>query len=91
MPPPTTLLLFNVLDIVSILLTLLVLFPATFSKSVQRMNSWFGLLVSGLVNSFSLLLLVGHQSRHDPPPSLCAMSAGLIYAGPPLYDQVSCI
>nr|GAT43905.1 predicted protein [Mycena chlorophos] len=51
---------------------------------LERMKTWYLLLVSGVMFSFSFVFLVGHQTGPEPPLNYCTFSAGLIYAAPPM-------
>jgi hypothetical protein len=88
--PPTnsllpTIVTFDVLQVVGLVLILLTLLPALLSRSVIRIKSWVTLMLSCLVYGASFLLLVGNQATDkDPSLALCLIQSGLIYAAPPL-------
>jgi len=74
---------FDVLQLLALVLLVAMLLPAWLSKSVHRMRTWFNLIVTCIVFCISFLLLLGHQSGPEPPFQLCIFQAGLIYAAPP--------
>ncbi|KAJ6494865.1 hypothetical protein C8R47DRAFT_1117553 [Mycena vitilis] len=73
---------FDVLQLLALVLLFAMLLPALLSKSVVRMKTWFNLIVACIVYCISFLLLLGHQSGPEPPFQLCVFQAGLIYAAP---------
>jgi hypothetical protein len=73
---------FDVLQLLALVLLVAMLLPALLSKSVHRMKTWFNLIVACIVYCISFLLLLGHQSGPEPPFGLCLFQAGLIYAAP---------
>ncbi|KAJ7430398.1 hypothetical protein B0H11DRAFT_2135940 [Mycena galericulata] len=74
---------FDVLQFLALLFLMAMLLPALLSRSVQRMKTWFNLIIACIIYCVSFLLLVGHQSGPEPPFALCVFQAGLIYAAPP--------
>ncbi|KAJ7931575.1 hypothetical protein B0H13DRAFT_1958882 [Mycena leptocephala] len=76
---------FDVLQLLALVLLVAMLLPALLSQSVYRQKSWFNLVVACVFYCISFLLLLGHQSGPEPPFPLCIFQAGLIYAAPPSY------
>jgi len=74
---------FDVLQLLALVLLVAMLLPALLSQSVYRQKSWFNLVVACVFYCISFLLLLGHQSGPEPPFPLCIFQAGLIYAAPP--------
>ncbi|KAJ6619800.1 hypothetical protein B0H10DRAFT_1148285 [Mycena sp. CBHHK59/15] len=79
---PAPFVVFDVLQLLALVLLAAMLLPAVLSQSVHRMKTWFNLIVACVVYCASFLLLLGHQSGPEPPFSLCVFQAGLIYAAP---------
>jgi len=75
---------FNVLQMLSLFFIIAALVPAAFSASIPRMKTWFALLITCGIYCVSYLLLLGHQNGPEPQLPICTLQAGLIYAGPPL-------
>ncbi|KAJ7678860.1 hypothetical protein DFH06DRAFT_1165047 [Mycena polygramma] len=73
---------FDVLQLLALVLLFAMLLPALLSKSVVRMKTWFNLICACIVYCISFLLLLGRQSGPEPPFQLCVFQAGLIYAAP---------
>jgi len=73
---------FDVLQLLALVLLVAMLLPALLSQRIERMKTWFNLVVSCIVYCISFLLLLGHQSGPEPPYGLCIFQAGLIYAAP---------
>ncbi|KAJ7756491.1 hypothetical protein DFH07DRAFT_820762 [Mycena maculata] len=76
------LIVFDVLQLLALVLLAAMLLPALIARSVQRMKTWFNLIVAAIIYCISFLLLLGHQSGPEPPFALCVFQAGLIYAAP---------
>jgi hypothetical protein len=76
---------FDVLQLLALVLLVAMLLPALLSQSVQRMKTWFNLIVACIIYCISFLLLLGRQSGQEPPFQLCVFQAGLIYAAPATY------
>jgi hypothetical protein len=92
---------FDVLQLLALVLLVAMLLPALLSQSVYRQKSWFNLVVACVFYCISFLLrkllylssqpalilclVLGHQSGPEPPFPLCIFQAGLIYAAPPSY------
>lgn len=74
--------IFDVLQILALVLLFAMLLPALLARSVQRMKTWFNLIVACIIYCISFLLLMGRQSGPEPPFALCVFQAGLIYAAP---------
>ncbi|KAJ4480062.1 hypothetical protein J3R30DRAFT_2573018 [Lentinula aciculospora] len=74
---------FNILQFTALALLSGTYLSAMFSEKLERMKTWFALMVSCLLYCISFLLLVGHQTGAIPSLSLCLFQAGLIYAAPP--------
>ncbi|KAJ7227250.1 hypothetical protein GGX14DRAFT_629030 [Mycena pura] len=75
---------FDVVLFLGVLSLVIPLAPAIFSASVNRMKTWFALLISTAIYCISFLLLLGQHTGPEPPLPICTLQAGLIYAGPPL-------
>ncbi|KAF7336669.1 hypothetical protein MVEN_02101700 [Mycena venus] len=73
---------FDVLQLLAFVFLVAMLLPALLSQRIERMKTWFNLVVSCVVYCVSFLLLLGHQSGPEPPYGLCIFQAGLIYAAP---------
>ncbi|KAJ7494800.1 hypothetical protein B0H11DRAFT_2003422 [Mycena galericulata] len=73
---------FDALQFSALVLLVAMLLPALLARSVQRMKTWFNLIVACIVYCISFLLLLGRQSGPEPPFALCLFQAGLIYAAP---------
>jgi len=73
---------FDVLQLLALVLLVAMLLPALLSRSVNRMKTWFNLIVACVIYCISFLLLLGRQSGPEPPFQLCVFQAGLIYAAP---------
>ncbi|KAJ7429015.1 hypothetical protein FB451DRAFT_1334088 [Mycena latifolia] len=73
---------FDVLQLLALVLLAAMLLPALLSQSVQRMKTWFNLIVACIIYCISFVLLLGRQSGPEPPFQLCVFQAGLIYAAP---------
>ncbi|KAJ7170739.1 hypothetical protein C8R43DRAFT_980868 [Mycena crocata] len=75
---------FDILQLLALVLLAAMLMPTMLSQSVHRMKTWFNLIVACIVYCISFLLLLGHQSPSgpDPPFALCVVQSGLIYAAP---------
>ncbi|KAF8659896.1 hypothetical protein AX16_001780 [Volvariella volvacea WC 439] len=74
--------MFNAFAFLGFFLVLATLLPALLSPRVHRRAAWFCLMFSGLVYSITYLLLVGRQRGPEPPYTLCALQAALVYAAP---------
>jgi hypothetical protein len=85
MPTHATIVAFDLLLLLSILLILCALVTAAVSKSIARSPSWYSLMMAGLIYSLSFGLIVGRQETPDEPPlALCVIQTLLIYAVPVL-------
>ncbi|KAF9264602.1 hypothetical protein L218DRAFT_998565 [Marasmius fiardii PR-910] len=77
---------FNVLQIISFVLNVLIFSTAMLSSRVKRAPIWF-MFMGGWILwavAYALLLLSGRQIEDNPPPqALCLFQAGLVYAFPP--------
>lgn len=81
----TSVIIFDVLVYLSVLLTVCTLLPALFSKTVERSSGWYSLVTGLLLYSLSYGLIIGRQKGpHEPPPGLCVTQTLLIYAVPAL-------
>ncbi|KAJ3917079.1 hypothetical protein F5877DRAFT_80277 [Lentinula edodes] len=74
---------FDVLQFTALALVSATYLSALFSAKLQRLKTWFALMVSSLLYCISFLLLLGHQTGASPSLGLCLFQAGLIYAAPP--------
>ncbi|KAJ3898700.1 hypothetical protein F5879DRAFT_979651 [Lentinula edodes] len=74
---------FDVLQFTALALVSATYLSALFSTKLQRLKTWFALMVSSLLYCISFLLLLGHQTGASPSLGLCLFQAGLIYAAPP--------
>ncbi|KAF7356542.1 hypothetical protein MVEN_00987800 [Mycena venus] len=75
---------FNSLFTVGLVLLVVVIGPAIFSRNVRRSPLWFAFMGSWLFYCISGLLLVGHQLGPDPPFGICLFQAALIHSVPTL-------
>lgn len=77
--------LFDVVDLLGIILLACALLPAVLSKTIQRSRVWYSMMVAWLVFALSYGLLVGRQEPPSQPPfGLCLVQTLLVYAVPPL-------
>ncbi|KAJ3930668.1 MAG: hypothetical protein NXY57DRAFT_1039819 [Lentinula lateritia] len=74
---------FDVLQFTALALVSATYLSALFSTKLQRLKTWFALMISSLMYCISFLLLLGHQTGASPSLGLCLFQAGLIYAAPP--------
>ncbi|KAJ3732184.1 hypothetical protein DFJ43DRAFT_1182676 [Lentinula guzmanii] len=74
---------FDILQFTALALISATYLSALFSQKLQRMKTWFALMISCLLYCISFVLLVGHQTGPSPSLDLCLFQAGLIYAAPP--------
>lgn len=80
-----TVILFDVLVLLSALLIVCTLLPAIFSKAVERTPGWYSLIAGWFLFSLSYGLLIGRQEGlEEPPLGLCVMQSVLVYGVPPL-------
>lgn len=76
---------FDSLILLSILLVIFALLPALLSRNVSRSVGWYSLMTGWLVYSISYGLIVGYQEgERGPPRGLCVTQTLLIYAVPQL-------
>lgn len=75
---------FNAIETVGLVGALIVIFTAILSPSIQRLPTWYLVLCSGAVYSFSMLILPMAQRQSGPEPgfALCLFQGALIYASP---------
>lgn len=77
--------LFDAIALLAILLFVVILIPAIFSKNVHRSMGWYSLMIAWLVYSLSYVLLIGRQDTHGLPAfGICLAQTLVIYAVPPL-------
>ncbi|KAF7300591.1 hypothetical protein HMN09_00944100 [Mycena chlorophos] len=87
-PNKPAIVLFDVLLFVALFAQLGLIAIVRFSR-LERMKSWYLLLITSTAFCASFLLLVGHQTGREPPANFCTFSAGLIYAGPPMISAAA--
>lgn len=75
---------FNAIEITGLTGALVILITAVLSPSIQRLPTWYLLLCSGAVYSFSMLLVAMAHQQFGPEPdfALCLIQGVLIYACP---------
>jgi len=75
---------FNTIETVGLAGALIVILTAILSPSIQRLPTWYLVLCSGAIYSFSMLILAmtQHQSGPEPGFALCLFQGVLIYASP---------
>lgn len=71
--------LFDVLDIVGLVVLVIVLLTALLSSKVKRTPTWYSFIVSGIIFSVSKLLLLGHQAGPVPNQTICFIQGILVY------------
>jgi len=80
----STIIIFDVMNVVGLLLTSIALLPALLSSTVSRTSTWIALLVSSIFYSSSYLLLlpIGQRTVAQPAYGVCLYQASLIYSAP---------
>ncbi|KAJ3851438.1 hypothetical protein EV368DRAFT_83534 [Lentinula lateritia] len=83
-----TIIVFDIMNVVGLLLTGLVLLPALLSPMVSRTSTWMALMASSIFYSSSYLLLlpIGQRSVAQPGYGICLFQASLIYGAPVLVS-----
>ncbi|KXN90377.1 hypothetical protein AN958_04246 [Leucoagaricus sp. SymC.cos] len=81
----TAVIIFDVLVLISVLLTVLTLLLAVLSRNVSQSAGWYGLMTGWVIYALSYGLIVGYQEgEKEPPLGVCAFQTLLIYAAPAL-------
>ncbi|KAE9386108.1 hypothetical protein BT96DRAFT_1006398 [Gymnopus androsaceus JB14] len=75
---------FNVIETIGFVSAFAIIVTASLSSSIRRLPTWYLVLCSGAVYSFSkLLLAMAHaQLGPEPPFTLCLVQGVLIYSAP---------
>lgn len=81
--------IFDALICVALSVLIPVIIIARVSPSIDRMKTWYCLLLSCSVYCISFLLLVGQQSGPEPGLPICIIQAGLVYAAPPMVASAA--
>ncbi|KAF7308012.1 hypothetical protein MKEN_01162900 [Mycena kentingensis (nom. inval.)] len=81
-PAMRTIIAFDMLMAGTFLVLIMSVLVAWFSK-VQRVKTWYLLLLTSAGYCLSFLIRIGHQTGPPPPLHFCLYSASLIYAAPP--------
>ncbi|KAF9004014.1 hypothetical protein BDQ17DRAFT_1355343 [Cyathus striatus] len=81
--PSTTIVIFNILSFLAIVLVCLAILPPLFSSQIKRSSTWFIHLISWLVYSISFVFIIGQQTGPEPEFGACLFQASLIYSTPP--------
>ncbi|KAF5371880.1 hypothetical protein D9757_010576 [Collybiopsis confluens] len=79
-----TVIAYNVIETTGLVGALAIIITAILSHSIQRLSTWYLVLISGAVYSFSKLLLAMAHAQFGPSPNstLCLIQSSLIYSGP---------
>ncbi|KAJ4467534.1 hypothetical protein J3R30DRAFT_3716896 [Lentinula aciculospora] len=79
-----SIIVFDVLNAIGLILTALALLPALLSATVSRTSTWKALMASSMVYSSSYLLLlpIGQRSVAQPEYGVCLFQASLVYSAP---------
>ncbi|KAJ6588030.1 hypothetical protein B0H19DRAFT_197340 [Mycena capillaripes] len=95
---------FNIISAIGFILLAAVFFTALLSSSVRRVSTWYLYMLAWMAFCITPFLVIGHQTRLDPPPSFvpCVIDSALMYASRPfagfatlslivqLYLNISC-
>ncbi|KAJ3966883.1 hypothetical protein EV361DRAFT_933284 [Lentinula raphanica] len=83
-----TIIAFDVMNVIGLLMTSLVLFPALLSRTVVRSSAWIALMTSSMFYSSSYLLLLptGQRSVSQPAYGVCLFQGSLVYSAPVLVS-----
>ncbi|KAJ3883190.1 hypothetical protein F5051DRAFT_485973 [Lentinula edodes] len=83
-----TIIVFDIMNVVGLLMTTLVLLPALLSPMVSRTSTWMALMASSIFYSSSYLLLlpIGQRSVAQPGYGICLFQASLVYGAPVLVS-----
>ncbi|KAK0477360.1 hypothetical protein IW261DRAFT_1487299 [Armillaria novae-zelandiae] len=83
--------IFNSLQILGLILQVVVLIPALFSTRIQRMRTWYIMILSGIMYNLSYmpLMVLGQQFGPAPSFALCLFQSCLIYCAPVLLVSFS--
>ncbi|KAJ4479079.1 hypothetical protein J3R30DRAFT_3473931 [Lentinula aciculospora] len=75
---------FNTIEIVGLSGALIIILTAILSSSIHRLSTWYLILGSGAVYSFSMLLLAMTHEQTGPEPQflVCLVQGALIYSSP---------
>lgn len=75
---------FNVIETIGFVSALAIIITAALSSSIRRLPTWYLVLCSGAVYSFSKLLLAMAHAQFGPEPQfmLCLVQGALIYSAP---------
>ncbi|KAJ6552273.1 hypothetical protein DFH09DRAFT_1319318 [Mycena vulgaris] len=76
---------FNVLSSIGLGLLVVIFLTAVLSPCVKRVSTWYTYILAWMAFCVTPLLVVGHQTHVDPPPSFasCVVDSALMYASRP--------
>ncbi|TFK73674.1 hypothetical protein BDN72DRAFT_834548 [Pluteus cervinus] len=79
---PVTL-IFDLLQLLALVLLVLVASSAMLSRRVHRMRTWYSFLLSWIIYTIAFLLLPFKSPDFEPDRATCLFQASMIYATPP--------